>query len=76
MPFPEGVLVCKYVKTELDDDNWYLHFEYVEIKPETDARPDKVKSNKAGNTSKSTAGTSKKKGNTKVDEGYIEKWSH
>lgn len=73
MPFPEGVLVCKYDKTKLDDDNWYLHFEYVEIKPETDARPDKAKANKAGNTSKSIAGTSKKKGNTKVDEGDIEK---
>lgn len=73
MPFPEGVLVCKYDKTKLDDDNWYLHFEYVEIKPETDARPDKAKANKAGNTSKSIAGTSKKKGNTKVDEDDIEK---
>lgn len=73
MPFPEGVLVCKYDKTKLDDDNWYLHFEYVEIKPETEARPDKAKANKAGNTSKSIAGTSKKKGNTKVDEDDIEK---
>ncbi len=73
MPFPEGVLVCKYVKTNLDDANWYLHFEYVEIKPETDARPDKAKANKAGNTSKPTADEPKKKGNTKVDEGDIEK---
>ena len=73
MPFPEGVLVCKYVKSKLDNDNWYLHFEYVEIKPETDARPEKAKVNKAGNTSKSIAGTSKKKGNTKVDENDIEK---
>lgn len=72
MPFPEGVLVCKYVKSKLDNDNWYLHFEYVEIKPETDARPEKAKVNKAGNT-KSIAGTSKKKGNTKVDEDDIEK---
>ena len=73
MPFPEGVLVCKYVKSKLDNDNWYLHFEYVEIKPETDARPEKAKVNKAGITSKSIAGTSKKKGNTKVDEDDIEK---
>lgn len=43
MPFPEGVLVCKYVKTKLDEDNSYLHFEFVEIKPEADARPDKPK---------------------------------
>jgi len=43
MPFPEGVLVCKYVKTQLDEDNSYLHFEFVEIKPEADARPDKPK---------------------------------
>ena len=68
MPFPEGVLVCKYDKTKLDDDNWYLHFEYVEIKPETDARPEKAKANKAGNTSKPTADIPKKKGNTKLSE--------
>ena len=43
MPYPEGVLVCKYVKTKLDEDNSYLHFEFVEIKPEADARPDKPK---------------------------------
>lgn len=73
MPFPEGVLVCKYVKSKLDNDNWYLHFEYDEIKPETDARPEKAKANKAGNTSKPTADIPKKKGNTKVDEGDIEK---
>ena len=73
MPFPEGVLVCKYVKSKLDNDNWYLHFEYVEIKPETDARPEKAKANKAGNTSKPTADIPKKKGNKKVDEGDIEK---
>ena len=55
MPFPEGVLVCKYVKTQLDEDNSYLHFEFVEIKPEADARPDKPKKPKAN---KGTAGTS------------------
>ena len=42
-PFPEGVLVCKYVKTQLDGDNWYLHFEHVEIKPEKKALPKKPK---------------------------------
>lgn len=42
-PFPEGVLVCKYVKTQLDNDNWYLHFEHVEIKPEKKALPKKPK---------------------------------
>ncbi len=73
MPFPEGVLVCKYVKSKLDNDNWYLHFEYVEIKPETDARPEKAKANKAGKTRKSPADAPKKKGNTKVDEDDIEK---
>ena len=71
MPFPEGVLVCKYVKSKLDNDNWYLHFEYVEIKPETDARPEKAKANKAGNTSKPTADIPKKKGNTKLSEADV-----
>lgn len=55
MPFPEGVLVCKYVKTQLDEDNSYLHFEFVEIKPEADARPDKPKKPKAN---KGKVGTS------------------
>ena len=68
---PEGVLVCKYVKSKLDNDNWYLHFEYVEIKPETDARPEKAKANKAGNTSKPTADIPKKKGNTKLSEADV-----
>ena len=72
MPFPEGVLVCKYVKSKLDNDNWYLHFEYVEIKPETDARPEKAKANKAGNTSKPTADIPKKKGNTKLSEADVD----
>ncbi len=52
-PYPNEVLVCRKVKTELDENNWYLHFEFVEIKPEKDALPDKPKSNKG------KAGTSK-----------------
>ena len=53
-PFPEGVLVCKYVKTRLDDENCYLHFEFVGIKPEKDALPMKPKSTKGmSNTGKS-----------------------
>jgi predicted DNA-binding protein (UPF0251 family) len=46
MPFPQGVLVCKIVKTRLDKDNWYLHFEYVEVKPEKEALPKKPKTSK------------------------------
>ena len=62
MPFPEGVLVCKYVKTQLDEDNSYLHFEFVEIKPEADARPDKPKkpkANKAGTSNASSTADEK-----------------
>ena len=74
MPFPQGVLVCKSVKTQLDKDNWYLHFEYVEIKPEKEALPKKPKASK-GTDKKATGATSKpkKKGNTKVDEGDAER---
>lgn len=72
MPFPEGVLVCKYVKSKLDNDNWYLHFEYVEIKPEADARPDKPKKPKGIKESdkREPGATSqpKKKGNQKVTD--------
>lgn len=74
MPFPQGVLVCKSVKTQLDKDNWYLHFEYVEIKPEKEALPKKPKASK-GTDKKATGATSKpkKKGNTKVNEGDAER---
>ena len=50
-----------------------LHLDFVCTSNDGDALPVKPKANKAGNTSKSIAGTSKKKGNTKVDEGDIEK---
>ena len=42
-PFPEGVLVCKKVKEVLDENNSYIHFQYVEIKPEEKALPLKPK---------------------------------
>ena len=73
-PHPEGVIVCKYVKTQLDEDNSYLHFEFVEIKPEADARPEKpkAKGGKAGKEAQ-TDDKPKKKGNTKVDEGDAER---
>lgn len=45
MPFSQGVLVCKSVKSQLDKENCYLHFEFVGIKPEKDALPMKPKSN-------------------------------
>lgn len=67
-PHPEGVLVCKIVKTELDKKNWYLHFEYVGVKPETEALPTKIKASK----STSAGEKSKKKGNQKLDEADIE----
>ena len=63
-PFPEGVLVCKYVKTQLDDENCYLHFEFVGIKPEKDALPMKPKSTKG------MSNTGKSEGN--IAEGKVE----
>ena len=63
-PFPEGVLVCKYVKTRLDDENCYLHFEFVGIKPEKDALPMKPKSTKG------MSNTGKSEGN--IAEGKVE----
>ena len=63
-PHPEGVLVCKIVKTELDKKNWYLHFEYVGVKPEAEALPTRTKP--------SNGEKSKKKGNQKLDEADIE----
>ena len=74
VPYHEKVLVCKYVKDQLDEDNSYLHFEFVEIKPEADARPEKprVKCGEAGKEAKA-AEKPKKKGNTKVNEGDAER---
>lgn len=63
-PHPEGVLVCKKVKTELDKKNWYWHIEYVGVKPEAEALPTKTKP--------SNGEKSKKKGNQKLDEADIE----
>lgn len=59
-PFPEGVLVCKYVKTRLDNDNWYLHFEHVEIKPEKKALPKKPKTIKEDDKTEASNGVSNK----------------
>ena len=60
-PYPNNVLVCKKVNTVIDEDNWYLHFEFVEIKPEKDALPEKPKSNKGkGSTSKSEGNDAEK----------------
>ena len=42
-PFNGNVLVCKAVEEELDENNRYLHYEFVGIKPETLARPEKPK---------------------------------
>ncbi len=76
MPFPEGVLVCKYVKTQLDEDNSYLHFEFVEVKPEADARPDKPKKpkgSKAGSSkSDNTTDEPQKSGNATLTAEHIE----
>ena len=77
VPYPEGVLVCKYVKTNLDEDNSYLHFEFVEIKPEADARPEKPKKpkgGKAGSSSKSdkAAEKPKKRGNATLTAEHVE----
>lgn len=63
-PHPEGVLVCKKVKTELDKKNWYWHIEYVGVKPEAEALPTRTKP--------SNGEKSKKKGNQKLDEADIE----
>lgn len=75
-PFPEGVLVCKYVKTRLDNDNWYLHFEFVEVKPEADARPDKPKKpkgSKAGSSkSDNTTDEPQKRGNATLTAEHVE----
>ncbi len=77
MPFPEGVLVCKYVKTQLDENNSYLHFEFVEIKPEADARPEKPKKPKGGKVGCSikdvkSAEESKKGGNATLTAEHVE----
>lgn len=42
-PFYGQVLVCKAVVDELDGDNKYLHYEYVCLKSEIEARPLKPK---------------------------------
>ena len=67
-PHPEGVLVCKRVTNKLDEKNWYLHFGYVDVKPEAEALPTKTKASK----STSTGEKYKKKGNQKLDEADIE----
>ncbi len=67
-PHPEGVLVCKCVTNKLDEKNWYLHFGYVDVKPEAEALPTKTKASK----STSTGEKYKKKGNQKLDEADIE----
>lgn len=55
-PYPNNVLVCKKVNTVIDENNWYLHFEFVEIKPEKDALPEKPKSNKGKTSSSKSEG--------------------
>ena len=78
-PFPEGVLVCKSDKTQLDDENCYLHFEFVGIKPEKDALPMKPKSTKGmtntgkseGNIAEGKVETPKKKRLSKEDKETI-----
>jgi len=67
-PFPDEVLVCKRIKTQLDKDNWYLHFKFVEIKPEAEARPDKPKAKAKTSTETKPADKPKKNGNQKIDD--------
>lgn len=42
-PFNGDVLVCKKVQKELDENNKYLHYEFVTLKKEGKARPEKSK---------------------------------
>ena len=73
-PYPNEVLVCKKVKTELDEENWYLHFKFVEIKPEKDALPDKPKSDKRAKASNVADEKPQKSApNQKVSDEDIEK---
>lgn len=68
-PYPNNVLVCKKVNTVIDEDNWYLHFEFVEIKPEKDALPEKPKSNKGkASTSKSEGNDAEKPKNKRLSK--------
>lgn len=59
-PFPEGVLVCESVKSPIDKENWYLHFEHVEIKPEKKALPKKPKTIKEDDKTEASNGVSNK----------------
>lgn len=62
-PHPEGVIVCKGVKETLDENNWYVHYEYVGIRPEVDALPVKPKASKSTSNEKP-----KLRGNQKVTD--------